>query len=438
MKRFLTENFELLISSGVALIFRIIGAGSSFVLGVVLARKLGATESGYFFIVFNFLVFLSATIRCGFDDVLLRLVSVKFSEGAWFDVKSFSYFSLVFVCGAACLGSFIIFLFSGFISNFLYSKPELEATFRVMVWGVIGLSGLTISAVVLQACGRTISSVFTLNIFSNFIVALVVYFFVDNVCQASLVYSVSTFLALLCGVIFIAFTLPPGKGAFSRVGFGKAAERILPPAMVLWPVLILSQFLLLVGQFFAGVYATEEEAAFYAAAQRSAMLVSFALMAVNLIVAPKFASLYGAGAYEAISKLARSSVLIVFAVALPISMFMLLFPEFVMGLFGGEFVSGSNVLRILVLGQLVNVIFGPIFYILLMSGGEKEGRRVVFLVFPLSLVVGYFLTKNFGVNGAAFSSGIVFFVQGVLTVVAVNRRYGFKLIGITAHRQVFK
>ena len=429
VKGFLAENVDLLWRSGLALFFRVIGAASSFILGVVLARKLGAAESGVFFIVFNMLVLASAAFRCGFDDVLLRLLSVSFSAERWVESKATFIFSICFVLFFSAAGAFLIFLGSDFLANEFYSKPDLAPVIEIMVWSSIGLSGLTLCAVALQSAGRVVSSVLTLNVFSNITSAILIHIYADDVFDAAIIYVLSTFGSFLFGLASFYFPIFKLGGGIGGRDFRGAATSILPGAMRLWPVLILSQFLLLVGQFFTGVFASEVEAAYYAAAQRSAMLVSFVLMAVNLIVAPRFAQLYGEKNYEAVQKLAKSSIVIVLFFAMPASALMFFMPSFFISLFGTAFVAGVDVLRILVVGQLINVAFGPMFYILLMSGGERESRRVVMVVFPLSIIFGYVFTVSYGVNGAAFSSLLIFIIQGILTVQAVNKKYGRRMIG---------
>ena len=43
-----------------------------------------------------------------------------------------------------------------------------------------------------------------------------------------------------------------------------------------------------------------------------------------------------------------------------------------MGFFGDEFISGTHLLQILVFGQIINVITGPVNNLLIMTGNESE------------------------------------------------------------------
>tara|TARA_R110001592_G_scaffold63586_3_gene195010 strand:+ start:93 stop:1406 length:1314 start_codon:yes stop_codon:yes gene_type:complete len=424
---FLKLNASLIKKTGAALVVRVLGAASSFILGVILARKLGADESGYYFIAFNLIVFLSAVFRCGFDDVILRIISVKVNAGRWEDAQSAALFSIFCVFLVSCAGALVVVSYSDFISVSVYSKEDLAPALSSIGLGLIGLSGLTLVSVVLQACGRVVFSIFTQNIFVNVVLAIIVFFFVNDSRHAGWVFSSVAIIGLFLGLLLFFYSIPKNK-RFRASSFRVAATEILSPAMTLWSVLILSQFLLLVGQFFTGVFADSDDAAYYAAAQRSATLVGFVLMAVNLVVAPKFAGLHSHGDLDAISRLARDSVILAVLAATPLSLAMILYPQFFMGLFGAEFVQGGDILRILAIGQFISVMFGPVTYILLMSGGEKEMRRIVMIVVPISLVVGYVLTSRFGVMGAAYSSVLTLVFQGALTVKAVNRKYSFNVL----------
>lgn len=70
--------------------------------------------------------------------------------------------------------------------------------------------------------------------------------------------------------------------------------------------------------------------------------------------------------------------------ALPIVGFMLIFPERLMWLFGEQFKSGANLLRIFALGQFVNVMTGCVGYLLSMSGHERVLRNVFFISGPMA------------------------------------------------------
>lgn len=66
------EQRHTAISSLVALTVRVAGAGMAFLFTLLITRQLGAEQSGYFFLAFTLITFLSAIARLGFDNTIIR------------------------------------------------------------------------------------------------------------------------------------------------------------------------------------------------------------------------------------------------------------------------------------------------------------------------------------------------------------------------------
>ncbi len=184
------------------------------------------------------------------------------------------------------------------------------------------------------------------------------------------------------------------------------------------------------GQLVSAAYVPPEELAILAVAQRTAMLTSFVLMAVNLVVAPKFAALYKQGKTEQLERIALKATKLMVLFALPIVGFMLIFPEGLMMLFGEQYKSGANLLRILAVGQFINVMTGSVGYLLSMSGHERDLRNVVFISGPMAMILALVLTPLYGVTGAATATAIALASQNLLAVVMVKRRLGFNTLAV--------
>lgn len=427
---FISENSELILASSLALTVRVLGALSSFALSVILARKLGASEAGLYFIAFNLIVFLAAASRCGFDDVLLRLISVSSSQGSWDKVKGYAIASSMVTLLVSASIAVSLYFFSDNVAIHVYGKPELGPTIRAMCPAIVGLALLTLSSVCLQSLGHVVSSILILNILVNLALSLTIGM---GLCGSSM--SSATFLSIFCtctaliGFMLFRKYIVNEKPLifFDIIG---AWRDIQGPAVYLWIVLVLSQFVLLVGQFFSGMYASPSEAAYFAVAQRSAMLVSFVLMAVNLVVAPKFARLYGSNDIAGIKRLAITSTKLMLVAATPISAVMFFYPEQVLSLFGNGFEKGATLLKILIIGQFFSVASGSVVYILLMSGGERELRNIIFFVAPFSVFITYLCTVSMGVVGSAVGSSLTLIVQSFIAVYYVNNRFGFNTLKV--------
>ncbi len=162
----------------------------------------------------------------------------------------------------------------------------------------------------------------TMNIIVNFLViASLIIWGLNTPEQAAWAYSCASLIAVAAGLIFYKKTLGSGDG---NVSWNALFQSCFP----IWVVVIMSQLTQYSGQFIAGAWVPAEEVAQLAVAQRTALLTSFILLAVNLVVAPRFASMYKRGEMEELEKLALTSGKLMIAFALPVVAVMLLFPEF--------------------------------------------------------------------------------------------------------------
>lgn len=177
-----------------------------------------------------------------------------------------------------------------------------------------------------------------------------------------------------------------------------------------------------------GVWEDAQSIAFFATAQRTAMLTSFILFAVNSIAAPKFAVMYNSGDHDGLKRLALLSVKMMMLVAVPTTLFILIFPEWLMSMFGDEFVAASKALMILAMGQFINIATGSVGYLLSMTGHEAKVRDNMLVSGTLTVILGLALIPTFGVIGAAIAYACGVASQNLLCVYQVNKQLGFNTL----------
>src|SRR5690606_31472638 len=101
----------------------------------------------------------------------------------------------------------------------------------------------------------------------------------------------------------------------------------------------------------------------YSVAVRVAVLTSVTLNAVNTIIAPKFAGLYAQGDRVALAGVVRGTTRLLILIATVTTVPLLLFSPLILQLFGAEFVGATSALRILILGQFMNLAAGPVGFL---------------------------------------------------------------------------
>jgi O-antigen/teichoic acid export membrane protein len=94
-------------------------------------------------------------------------------------------------------------------------------------------------------------------------------------------------------------------------------------------------------------------------------------------------------------------------------------------LFGKEFIAGTGVLYILLLGQLSNTFSGSLALILQMTGNEKVFRNILTLGLIINVLLNIILIPRIGMIGAAIASAISLIVWNVLSLIYIKRTFSF-------------
>jgi O-antigen/teichoic acid export membrane protein len=172
------------------------------------------------------------------------------------------------------------------------------------------------------------------------------------------------------------------------------------------PAALLSQLLFWADYFVVSRYISTAELGIYAAAVRIAQALMLFLVAVNYMFSPFVADLYARGERDRLDDLYKAVTRWMVAGTLPLLLLLLIAPGAVLRVFGPGFEAGSDALRILALGQLVNVSVGSVGFILIMVGRTGWDLAVYASTFALDLAVAFWLAPRWGMEGAAVAQAL--------------------------------
>jgi O-antigen/teichoic acid export membrane protein len=195
------------------------------------------------------------------------------------------------------------------------------------------------------------------------------------------------------------------------------------------PAALLSQGLFWIDWFVAASiglpFVTPDDLGVYAACVRVALAMVLFLTAVSYVFSPFVADLHARGEREKLDRLFKSITRWTVAGTVPILLLMLLAPGPILQLFGGEnFTTGITALRILVIGQAINVSVGAAGFVLIMAGRTGWDLTVYGLSALLDLVLSLILVPKFGINGAAAAQAITIACSNWLRLALVKRFVG--------------
>jgi len=172
-----------------------------------------------------------------------------------------------------------------------------------------------------------------------------------------------------------------------------------------------------------GIIGTPAEVGVYRVAMQLAMLVSFGLHVINIVVAPQFAGLYASGNKDKLQKLVKISSRVMLLAALPIVIgIFIIGKDFVKLVYGEDYVESYLPLVVLSVGQLVNAAVGAVGQLLNMTGHEYVVASTLLRMALLNVVLNFLLIRIFGVVGAALATTVTLSAWNMLLYLRAKQK----------------
>jgi O-antigen/teichoic acid export membrane protein len=231
----------------------------------------------------------------------------------------------------------------------------------------------------------------------------------------------ATLAAFALGAWLLRRTLPTGTSA-ARPEYDMRSWRRSGLALVSLNGVMAANAQL--GTILLAALVTAADAGIFNVAVRASTLISFVMLAATYPLMPAVARLYAGGEVADIQRTVIRAGRGVLAFAVPVTLVLIVFAPWILGLFGPEFEDGATALRILALGELAKVVLGFGGLVLVMTGHEADLARSVFVGAILNLGLTTALIPSLGVEGAALAAVVGLVVSNLLMAALARRRLG--------------
>jgi O-antigen/teichoic acid export membrane protein len=356
--------------------------------------------------------------------VVLRFVGIYSTEDKWGFVRGIVYYTSVLILVISIATTGLILFFSKDISVYIFQKIDLEPS---LFWISISIPCVAVSTIIgmaLQGLRRVFYSVAIQNIFIPiFLILLILIFHPHSASAMGFYYFVASFITLVVSIILWLMVVPNGPREFDT-------KLIIENCKPLWVVAILQQAIIYGGQFIAGIYCKPDILGQLAVAQRTSILISFMGIAVNLVSAPKFAAFYSQGKMLELKNYSINTTKVMILFATPLLLFIYMFPNVILLIFGRDFTGGAWMLKVLCTGQYINLITGSVGYLLMMSGHNKEFKNITIISGIISIILNLVLVNLYGGIGAAIAIALSVAIQNILALKMVEKKLGFNTLAI--------
>ena len=393
----------------------------NYAFSVVVVRHFGDSVFGFVTLGFTILMMISAFSRFGFDIVVTKIFALDDD----LNYKSIYYKALGFTGLISVVCAALIYLNAAWISVAIFNKPDFEVYLRWTAAAIPLWTLIPINASVFRGLRKNNLFAF-FGGFGRFSFTLVLFllytFFLFDPEQVESPL-IAHFLAL---VLLLIISSGLVQRYFGKMNFQKAASFVKQLATS-FPIFISTTLmiaLLWADKLLLGIYVSEDNVGIYEISAKLAFLIGFNLEALNSILSPKISRAFANG------ELKRMQADITFTVNLSVGISLLtligliLFSDLLLGFFGPEFSRGKSVILIVCLGQMVNVMSGPVANIMQMTGYQKILSRVIVFALFINIGLNVWLIPIYGIDGAAWATTITYAFWNMSCAYLIKKNLG--------------
>ncbi|QZH76401.1 MAG: oligosaccharide flippase family protein [Erythrobacter sp.] len=407
-------HWDMLLGLGL----RAAGALASFVLVWLVARMFGADAVGLYQLGVTTATTVSMFVSLGLDILLVREVGPLLSGGQADRAMAIyrAMQKLVLRAGVAML--VLLVLLAPLLSDRVLDQPEALAFLQLSAPIVLLLPLLKLANAFLRSRGDVVLSQSLEGVFYSGLAALglgLVWFFGAD--SGPLLPP-----ALYVGGLLLATGV--GLYAVHRMVTGDPLPAVERPDTMRGAAIIAPQIIQMLGDWLLLVIVTAwlsvADTGIYRTAFQIALLLGIVYASFGLMASPHLAKAAAGEDRGEIFRILRSVRLLGLALCLPAAIGIALLADPLLGLFGETFVSGALALQLLLLGQLVNVGFGPVGGALVMMKREGlvAGIEVVATLAGMGLAAA--LIAPYGLAGAAAGALAAVLIRNLAQFIALH------------------
>lgn len=395
---------------------RIVGLLAGYLFAILVSRFYGASTYGLISLSFSFFILLGMVSRLGLDTNIVKFYATDNN----LNEKGLFFRSLIKALFFSCLLSVLLFVFGEVLSKRLFEKPNLTPYF---FWIAVALPFWTATQIFggfLRARKHNKWYAFLNNpgrFLFSFLILLAFYLLGSDPLNGIIAHFWAN--VILCLIGFGATLRVMGKVTFKTT---KDSWLFLKES---FPMMLSSTILVLLGwmdTIVLGIFHTDEVVGVYNVALKIATITSFSLQAINSILAPKLALSYSESNTFLFNKLITFSTKLNFFITVGFVLAIILFNKTILLVFGSEFLTGSTVLIVLALGQLVNSMSGSVGVILQMIGKQQKYQNIVLIALIINFVLNFALVPVLGGLGAAVATTISIMYWNISGAVYLKRK----------------
>ncbi len=415
------ENLKYIFrSGGISLVYKILGIFFGFLIIWLISRLFNESYYGTFTLLQVTVQLLTLVLTLGLQNITILEIN-KNPKNTTFPYNFYlEILKKIFVIGI--IFSIVLYVFSGFISNYLFLKSNLEWGFKIM--GISFLFYLWHELSLYFFVGKKDFVKFGFFMFFLPNLLFVLYLLVFKSFITTEIDIFGFYSLAFVTTFFIEFSVIY-REKMEVVKLNLNWKELFNNSL---PIMLNNVTLFLIANtsvLILGRLETTAQIGIFNAANKIGLAGLVIIAAVNVIISPKVAHLYHENQLEELKKFIHQTTRTIALITLPITFVIILFHAQLLSLFGIEFMEGSYVLIIISISTFINALSGNVDQILYMTGHQRILLKINILSFIISVAANLLLIKFYGINGAAVAILLATLFLNVAANVIIKRKLGY-------------
>ncbi|MFO7880780.1 MAG: flippase [Bacteroidota bacterium] len=420
---------ELFKGGAIALVFKFLSIIIGYLFFIFLARLVDAEGLGIFSTCWTILMIGAVIGKLGFDTSIVKFIAENTGRKSYHHIKPLYTHCMVIVLISSSLVAVLILLTARPLSLLFFDVADKAFIIRIVGLAVIPLALMGYNAESMKGLKKiTAFSAFQNGSIYLLTTIIILIFSTHDVNNSTSI--IALFIALL---ILLAVSYQVAAWHIRRVP--KASKNmpdykpdIKSRLNTSLPMLLTNSLFLIMSYIdilMLSAFKAEASVGIYNASLKIAAVISISLVAINSIAAPKYAELFGKNDKAGFRKVVKQTSFLNFSISLPVFLLVVIFPGFLLGVFGEEFPAGSGTLIILAIGQIFSAFSGSTIHILNMTGREKIARNIIMTTAVVNVILNYLLVPPMGITGAAIATTFSTILWNLMSEIVIYRQFGF-------------
>lgn len=405
-----------------ALAIYIGGAGLTSIAQLLIARLIGPDSYGIYSYSLAWVTMAAYLAALGFNVSLMRFIPAYRAKGRFDLARGVIGFAMRRALAAAVLAAVIGAAMIMHPSHEM--MPELRTSLLIGMATIPFVTAYALGATVLRAFGEVVSALLPERILRDGLL-LAVFALAAAWGNWNLDATLVMEIVLASSIVTVALVLLLGWRAWpadlSVTSALSAQEwwKTVPPIML---IVGLDVLLTRTGVMVLGWVGNVHDAGVFALALNVALLVGLSRVAVSTMFSPSAAALFEHGDTVGLQQLYSRSTLLCFAGALAIAVPLLIIIDPLLAWFGGDFVKGGPIARILILAYVLTAFCGPQQNLLMMTGNEWTAARSMMVAAVANVLACAVGISMYGTIGAAIGIAFAQVIWNIAMAVYIRNR----------------